>query len=121
MSNNKKLSPEQIEEIKALKKKTEEDGEKFVYAHVAKMYGVSGPTIRRIVDPTENDMKSRTNDHSVSDKYVKKFIRVYRVKLNTKNPTERSIINKLDSLPNKQGYIKSLLEKDLSISKKTAN
>lgn len=106
-----KLTPEQIEEIKELKKQIEASGEKFVYSRVAKKYGVSGPTIRRNVEPNENDKMPQSYNPVTAKAYEEKFVRRYQLRLNTKSDVP--IIEKLDSLSNKQGYIKNLILEDI--------
>lgn len=48
-------------------------------------------------------------------KYDKKNTRDIRLKLNKK--TDADILEKLDSVENKQGYIKDLIRKDIENSK----
>ena len=48
---------------------------------------------------------------SPQEKYDKKTARYYRLKLNIK--TDKPLIEKLDSVENVQGYIKSLISDDL--------
>lgn len=50
-----------------------------------------------------------------SMKYDKKNTRDIRLKLNKK--TDADILEKLDSVENKQGYIKDLIRKDIENSK----
>lgn len=49
-----------------------------------------------------------------SHKYSRKNTKRYAIELNLK--TDRDIIKILDSVPNKQGYIKELIKKDLTKS-----
>lgn len=46
------------------------------------------------------------------DKYDAENTKRYTLKVNTK--TEQDIMSKLDSVPNKQGYIKELIRADLT-------
>lgn len=50
-----------------------------------------------------------------SAKYDKKHTRGVYLKLNTE--TDRDVIDKLDSVDNRQGYIKSLIRKDINTDK----
>lgn len=49
------------------------------------------------------------------DRWDRLNTRVYRIKVMTQ--TEQDIIAKLDSVPNKAGYIKSLIREDIARSK----
>lgn len=50
-------------------------------------------------------------------KYDRENTKQFRLKLNTK--TDMDIINRLESVPNKQGYIKQLIRADLEKGKET--
>lgn len=49
------------------------------------------------------------------DRFDRLNSKVYRVKVMTR--TEQDIIAKLESVPNKSGYIKDLIKKDIAASK----
>lgn len=54
--------------------------------------------------------------YEYTDKYQKANIRRITVKLNRK--TDQKLIEKIDSVDNVQGYIKSLIEADIEKEKK---
>lgn len=54
--------------------------------------------------------------YEYTDKYQKANIRRITVKLNRK--TDQKLIDKIDSVDNVQGYIKSLIEADIEKEKK---
>lgn len=111
----RKLTPEQVEEIKLLKEQLESDGKPFVYSKVAKEYGVTGQTIRRNIAPTEHDMKPRppVKYDPVAAKKRRDASRAYQFYAYRNSESDNLIIQKLDSLPNKQQYIKGLILKDI--------
>lgn len=113
---DKKLTSEQIEEIKNLKKKIESEGGKFVYSQVARQYGVSGPTIRRCVSPNENDKKPYIYNPKKEKNNTKNF-RQYQLKLYKSNKEHQLIINKMDTVDNQQKYLRGLILKDINQSK----
>lgn len=49
-------------------------------------------------------------------RYNKQYMKTITIPINTK--TEQNIISKLDSVPNKSGYIKSLIRADIAKSQK---
>lgn len=55
-------------------------------------------------------------NYSPQEKYDKRMARYYRLKLNSK--TDKALIEKLDSVGNVQGYIKSLISDDLKKAEK---
>lgn len=116
---DKKLSQAQIEEIKALKKQIEAEGGKFVYSHIAKQYGVTVPTIRRNIEPNENDKKPRQPSYSpIAAKKQREKTRAYQFRCYKSVEDDKLIIEKLDSIENKQQYIKKLILQDiLSVDK----
>ncbi len=118
MAEKRKLTKEQIEEIKALKAEIEAAGGKFVYVQIGRAYGVSGQTIRRNIEPNENDKKPRSNNPAVSMEYERNFLRRYFLRLNIKNTEDARVIKKLDSVANKNKYIKGLVLKDISSEQK---
>lgn len=111
----RKLSLEQINEIKALKEKMDASGKPFVYSKIGKLYGVTGQTIRRNVAPTEYDMKPRppVEYDPVVAKKRREACRAYQFYAYRNSAQDQKIINKLDSLPNKQQYIKDLILEDI--------
>lgn len=111
----RKLTPEQVEEIKSLRKQLEADGKPFVYSQVAKAYGVTGQTIRRNVAPTENDMKPRppVKYDPNAAKRRRESCRAYQIYAYKNSEADKKIIQKLDSLDNKQQYIKDLILEDI--------
>lgn len=112
---DKKLSQEQIEEIKALKKQIETEGGKFVYSHIAKQYGVSVPTIRRNIEPNENDKKPRQPSiyNPIVGQRQREKARAYQFRCYKSEEDDKLIIEKLDSIKNKQQYIKKLILQDI--------
>ena len=113
---SKKLTAEQIEEIRSLKKELEAAGKPFVYSKIGREYGVTGQTIRRNVDPSENDMKPRppAKYNPESAKKRRASSRAYQFYAYKNSETDRQIIAKLDSLDNKQRYIKGLIIRDIA-------
>lgn len=115
---DRKLTKVQIEEIRSLKAQMEAEGKPFFYSHVAKRYGVSGPTIRRNISPNENDKKPRkTFRYDPEEAKVKREgYRSYQLRVSKKLETDSQIIEKLDSVENKQKYIKGLILRDIHSS-----
>lgn len=115
----KKLTPAQIKEIKFLKKQMEANGEPFVYSKIAKIYGVSGPTIRRNITPNENDRKPRPpfKYNPEAAKVQRETFRTYQFRAYKKFESDKLIIEKLDSIENKQRYIKELILQDIHSDK----
>ena len=58
-----------------------------------------------------DDMATKAQIRAVA-KYDKQNTKKIMLKLNTK--TDADILKRLDSLPNKQGYIKELIRKDMA-------
>ena len=118
---DKKLTPEQIEEIRLRKQQAEENEVPFNYSKVAREYGVTGQTIRRNIAPTETDMKRRPSAQydPVAAKKRRAACRSYQFYAYRKSEEDRKIIEKLDSLPNKQKYIKGLILKDIEEGNKS--
>lgn len=116
----RKLTLEQIEEIKLLKKHMEETGQPFIYSKVAAEYGVTGQTIRRNIDPSENDLKPRpaAKYDPAAAKKRRNTRRAYQFYAYKGIEADRLIIEKLDSMDNKQQYIKSVILKDILSSDK---
>lgn len=116
----RKLTPEQIEEIRLLKEQLEAEGKPFVYTKIAKKYGVTGQTIRRNINPSENDMKPRpaAKYDPAAAKKRRDACRAYQFYAYRHSETDKQIILKLDSLSNKQQYIKGLILKDIRSEKK---
>lgn len=114
-----KLTSQQIEEIKELKARTEAAGGKFIYSRIAKAYGVSGQTIRRNIAPNEKDLEPQSHNPLTAKEYEKNYVRRFHLKLNIK--TDEAIIRKLDSLENKQGYIKKLILEDIETEHKVSD
>lgn len=50
------------------------------------------------------------------DRYAKKYKKQYKIDCITR--TEQDIIDKLESVPNRAGYIKQLIRADIEASKK---
>ena len=114
---DRKLTMAQIEEIRSLKAEMEAEGKPFYYSHIAKMYGVSGPTIRRNISPSEYDKKPRKSfkyDPEIA-KAQRETYRSYQLRVSKKHETESLIIQKLDSVENKQKYIKDLILRDIHL------
>lgn len=111
----RKLTPEQIEEIKILKEQLEANGEPFIYSQIAKKYGVTGQTIRRNIAPSENDKKPRpaAKYDPVAAKKRRESSRAYQFYAYKNIESDRLIIEKLDSLDNKQQYIKGVILQDI--------
>lgn len=111
----KKLTPAQIEEILALKEKMEANGEPFFYSHVAKLYGVTGQTLRRNIAPSEYDRTPRppTKYNPEKAKAKRESFRIYQFRASKDSETDKLIIDKMDSVDNKQRYIKELILKDI--------
>ena len=112
---DKKLTPEQVEEILAMKAEMEALGLRLNYRKLGIMYGVSGPTIRRNVEPNENDVKrrpARKYDPEVA-KAQRETYRTYQFHAYKKSESDKRIIEKLESVDNKQRYIKNLILQDI--------
>ena len=111
----RKLTLEQVEEIKLRKKQLEATGEPFVYSKIAKEYGVTGQTIRRNIEPTAYDMKPRpaAKYDPIAAKKRRAACRTYQFHAYRSQESDKLIIEKLDSLENKQQYIKGLILKDI--------
>lgn len=111
----RKLSPEQLAEIKSLKEQKDANGEPFIYAKIAKEYGVTGQTIRRNIAPSENDKKPRpaAKYNPATAKKRREASRAYQFYAYKNSETDKLIIEKLDSLDNKQQYIKGVILQDI--------
>lgn len=112
---DRKLTRQQVEEIKELKRQAEAEGRPFVYAHIGKLYGVTGQTIRRNVAPSENDKKPRVSApyNPVAAQKIRAGRRTFQFYAYKNSEDDRRIIRKLDTVENKQGYIKKLILNDL--------
>ena len=62
------------------------------------------------VNNTEEKRKTKTSPEAVK-RYKEKNIRQVKMELNIK--TDADILSKLDSVPNKTGYIKNLIREDI--------
>lgn len=60
---------------------------------------------------TQREYEKRTN-YAAKKKYAAENIRQIKFELNKK--TDADILKKLDSVPNKQGYIKALIRADIA-------
>ena len=118
----RKLTPEQVEEIKSLKEQMEAKGEQFIYSQVAKKYGVTGQTIRRNISPSENDKKPRpaAKYDPIVAKKRRESTRAYQFYAYQNIESDRLIIEKLDGMDNKQQYIKGVILQDI-LSKDNPN
>ena len=114
----RKLTPEQVEEIRKLKQDLDRQGKTFVYSKVAKEYGVAGPTIRRHIAPNENDLKPRPAAKYDPEAAKKRRggQRSYQFYAYKNSPDDIRIIEKMESTENKQRYIKDLILADIKSS-----
>ena len=61
-------------------------------------------------------MKLSESRYRANSKYIKKNIRSINLGFNIK--TDADILSKLDSVPNKIGYVKDLIRRDIAAEKK---
>lgn len=115
---DRKLTLEQIEEIKAMKAEADASGKPFVYSEIGRMFGVTGQTIRRNVAPSEADLKPRpaAKYDPVAAKKRRGTYSAYQIYAYKSSPDDRKIIEKLESVKNKQKYIKTLILDDINKS-----
>ena len=106
---------EQVEEIRKLKQEMDSSGKPFVYSQIGKRSGVTGQTIRRNVDPTEYDKKPRppAKYNPAAARKKREACRKYYFDAYRNSPKDQKVIKKLDSVPNKQQYIKELILADI--------
>lgn len=105
-----KLTEQQIAEIK----KIYQEGDKPIRV-IAEMYDVSRTTINRIVNPKYQNAQREKNKLRMQQNRQSYSVKRYPgLELNTANDAD--IIEKLDSTPNRQGYIKGLIRKDIQES-----
>lgn len=102
-----KLTAEQIEEIK----------EKYLSCNasirsIAEDYGVSRTTINRILNPQYAEAEREKCRQRWQKNQAGYARRHYSFSLNTN--TEADIIKKLDSVKNKQKFIKGLIRKEIN-------
>lgn len=64
----------------------------------------------------ENEQKKATDKYAAQERYAAKYKKQYKIDCFTS--TEQDIIDKLESVPNRAGYIKSLIRADIAAHQK---
>lgn len=101
-----KLTPVQIEEIKERYYK----GFSSI-REIAADYSVSRSTINRILNPQYADREREAHRERLKNNRKNYPTKRYRLELHLIN--DNDLIEKLDSVKNRQGYIKDLIRKDI--------
>lgn len=110
-----KLNPQQINEIKK-KYKTG----KFTHRALAEEYGVSRQTINRVTNPDYAAKEREINRERTKTNQSNYKTKTYPP-LTCHLEKDADIIEKLDSVKNRQGYIKGLVRKDIKMEKSDKN
>ena len=112
MAGKQKLSDEDREEIRRLHK---EEG--LSYANLAEIYKVNYRTISRVCNPDKYEQQKQKN-LEYNKKNMQKIVRTRKANnreyfLRLSKAKDGRMINHLDSKDNVNGYLKSIIQKDM--------